>query len=213
MSKIKNTFFTSDWHIGHANSIIFDNRPFTDLKHMHRVLINNFNASVKHEDITYFAGDIGVSDAKTTSEVIHQLNGTKILVLGNHDKGPNAMYDAGFDVVLNSVSLVIANELVTISHMPLPGLWREDVEGMRGAGTGELWHGESKLKNIKYTVANRGQFHLHGHIHSSPTKDRSTKILDKQYDIGVTANNYRPVSISQIESWISTYKRDENEKK
>ena len=44
-----------------------------------------------------------------------------------------------------------------------------------------------------------------GHIHSRKDKKISQKILDRQYDVGVPANNYTPVSMSQIESWIAKY--------
>ena len=201
---MKKVFFTSDWHIGHENSIKFDKRPFSDLSHMHRVLINNYNASVKENDICYFLGDIGVSNTFNTTEVISKLNGTKILILGNHDKGYNAMLNAGFDLVMNGATLIIANEIVTLTHCPLPGITRENTEGMRGAQLGEHWHGEKRHK--EFMTVNNGQYHLHGHIHS-PNGGKSTKTLDKQYDVGVVANNYRPVSISQIESWISLHKQ------
>lgn len=205
----KNIFFTSDWHIGHTNSIKFDKRPFTDVEHMHRVLINNFNSCVPKDGLTYFLGDIGVSSTEITKSVISKLNGTKVLISGNHDKGDTAMYNCGFDVVVNNCTLTIANEIVTLSHFPLKGLYREDTNGMKGSVPGEYWHGESRERYIHYTVESNGQFHLHGHIHS-PNGGRSQKILDKQYDVGVVANNYRPVSISQIESWISLYKRGNN---
>lgn len=207
MNGIKKTFFTSDWHIGHAKSIVYDKRPFTDLFHMHRVLINNFNATVPVDGVTYFLGDIGVSDVEQTKEVISKLNGTKILVLGNHDKGVNAMYNAGFDVVMYGAKLVIANEIVTLSHCPLLGVYREDTTGMKGSSPGENWHGEHRFRFNVYTVKDEGQFHLHGHIHS-PNGGKSEKILDRQYDVGVPANSFRPVSIAQIESWISLYKQN-----
>lgn len=205
MSRLKKIFFTSDWHIGHANVIKFDNRPFVDLDHMHKVLVNNYNSSVGENDICYFLGDMGLTNSGTLKSVIQQLNGTKILILGNHDKGLNSMYDAGFDAVINAVTMYIANERVTLSHCPLPGLFREDATGMRGAQVGENWHGE--FRHLEYIVPNEGQFHLHGHIHS-PNGGRSQKILGKQYDVGVPSNNYRPVSISQIESWVAVYKRN-----
>jgi calcineurin-like phosphoesterase family protein len=208
MSRLKKAFFTSDWHIGHANVIKFDKRPFTDLEHMHRVLINNYNSCVGENDICYFLGDMGLTNADTLKSVITKLNGTKVMIMGNHDKGVNSMYDCGFDVVLNSATLYIANERVTLSHCPLPGLFREDATGMKGAQDKENWHGEYRHK--QFVVPNEGQFHLHGHIHS-PNGGRSEKILGKQYDVGVPANSYRPVSISTIESWIALYKRENYE--
>jgi calcineurin-like phosphoesterase family protein len=209
VSKFKNIFFTSDWHIGHENSLKFDKRPFKDLADMHRVLINNYNSSVKEDDVCYFLGDVGLTKGDEIKEVISKLNGTKVLVLGNHDGGSNAMYQCGFDVVINSASLVIAKELVTLSHCPLPGIRRENVTDMKGSKPGENWHGELRESAKYFTVPNNGQFHLHGHIHS-PNGGKSEKILDKQYDIGVVSNKYRPVSSSQIESWIALYKRGNN---
>jgi calcineurin-like phosphoesterase family protein len=75
---------------------------------------------------------------------------------------------------------------------------------MKGYVQGDNWHGEHRQQ--AYSVADEGQFHLHGHIHS-PNGGKSQKILGRQYDVGVPANGYRPVSISQIESWIAKYGR------
>lgn len=203
-SGIKKIFFTSDWHLGHANVIKFDNRPFTDVEHMEKVLANNFNSTVPTDGVTYFLGDIGLCKSDSIKNVIKRLNGTKVLVLGNHDKGVNAMYNSGFDVVLHGAVLVITGHRVTMSHCPLKGVRRENTEGMKNSMPGENWHGESRHDN--YTFENIGQFHLHGHIHS-PNSGKSVKILDKQFDVGVAANGFRPVSISVIESWITNYDR------
>lgn len=197
-------FFTSDLHVGHENVLKFDSRPFRDIDHMEKVLINNFNATVPKDAITYFLGDMGMCSKTRLRDVVAQLNGTKVLVLGNHDGGMNAMYRIGFDVVLNSAALWIAGHEVTMTHCPLRGIWRENISGMKGASDGENWHGEHK--QLRFSIEDRGQFHLHGHIHS-PNSGKSQKILGKQYDVGVPANNYRPVSISQIESWIAKYGR------
>lgn len=197
-------FFTSDWHIGHKTVLkpTFDNRPFTDVDHMHRVLVNNFNSTVPENGITYFLGDVGLCKSDIVREVITKLNGLKIVVLGNHDKGANAMMNLGFDAALHGMKMVIAGEIVTMSHCPLRGVWREDTSDMKGTDGNENWHGEKR--HARFTFSDEGQFHLHGHIHS-PNRGKSQKILGKQYDVGVVANNYRPVSISQIESWIARY--------
>lgn len=200
---MKPIFFTSDWHLFHENSIKFDNRPFRDIDHMHRVLINNYNASVPPGGLCYFLGDIGFFNSEKTKKVVQELNGTKIFIVGNHDKGYNALMDMGFAAVMHSATIYLGQHKITLSHCPMMGVWREDVTGMRGAKEGENWHGEHK--NQRFSVTDEGQFHLHGHIHSSPEKTRSTKILDRQMDVGVVANNYTPVSRSTIESWITKY--------
>jgi len=206
----KDIFFWSDLHINHANVLIFDSGPFKDLDHMHEVLINNYNSTVK-DGICYFLGDVGLGKSETVQKVISRMGGTKVLILGNHDKGVEAMYKAGFDAVLYGATMQIAGERVTLSHCPLLGVYREKTEGMKGSQNNENWHGESREKQRIFTTTDEGQFHLHGHIHS-PNSGKSQKILGRQFDVGVAANNYRPVSISAIESWIAKTKQAEREK-
>lgn len=204
----KKIFFTSDWHLFHENVLKLSNRPFKDIEHMHRVLINNYNSAVPIYGICYFLGDIGFHKSPEIKNVLDQLNGTKILLLGNHDKGVTAMYNLGFDVVLNDCSMIIAKERVTMSHFPLLGSFREHCSEMKRNVAGDNWHGETR--NAHKAVPDFGQFHLNGHIHS-PNRGRSNKVEGRQYDVGVDANNYRPVSISTIESWIAKTKEIENE--
>lgn len=201
MFKRKNLFWTSDWHLGHVNCLIFDKRPFDDLDHMHRVLINNYNASVSEDSVCYFLGDVGFSKPDITMNIIKQLNGTKVLILGNHDNGMYSMYDKGFDVVLNSAVIYVGDKRVSMSHCPLPGIFREDITGMKGAKDGTHWHGEDK--NQRFTSQDLTvDYHIHGHIHSGPHNEK-VKSTNKQFDVGVVANGYRPVSLSAIESWIA----------
>lgn len=200
MSSRKGIYFTADWHIGHKNVIDFDNRPFRNLDHMHNVLINNFNSTVSSFDITYFLGDAGLCNTRVLKDVIGCLRGTKVLLLGNHDKGVNAMYGIGFDAVLYAAEMRIAGQRVTLSHCPLLGVKREQNEGMVGGVDGEHWHGETRHQ--RFSVADTGQFHLHGHIHS-PNGGKSERICGRQFDVGVVANRYTPVSIGTIEKWIA----------
>jgi calcineurin-like phosphoesterase family protein len=211
-NRFKKEFWTSDWHIGHANSIMFDDRPFRDLDHMHTVLVNNYNASVGVNDICFFLGDAGLASGDTLEKVIKRLNGLKVLVIGNHDKGVNSMYMAGFDLVLYGAVTYIANHRVTMSHCPLKGVWREDTSGMKNPDS-HNWHGENRKKHSRLTFTDEEQFHLHGHIHSNSLRpNKSKKIADKQFDVGLPANNYRPVSRSELESWIVRYERENKQK-
>lgn len=205
----RKTFFTSDWHIGHDNVIKYSNRPFKNCDHMHRVLINNYNSTVGTNDICYFLGDMGMTKGETILKVIKKLHGTKILILGNHDsKGRQFWFSCGFDAVLYSASVKVGKSIVTMSHCPLYGIYRENVSGMRGVDTPMNWHGEEKNYRKGHSLPDWGQFHLHGHIHS-PNGGKSQKILGRQYDVGVDANKYRPVSSSEIESWIAKYLKGE----
>lgn len=201
----KKTFVTSDWHVGHQRSIIYDSRPFRDIKHMHSVLINNYNSSVSQDCVCYFLGDLGWKGA--LADVYPKLNGKKIAVLGNHDNNPSYLYDIGFDLVLNGAMVTLGRSIITMTHCPLRGVWREDPVSKDGTPMtnftpGDNWHGESRHK--AYSLPDFNQFHLHGHTHKLP-KERT---LDRQFDVGVVANDYRPVSFSTIESWIANYKKE-----
>lgn len=166
---------------------------------MHSELIKRFNKTVPVDGLTYFLGDVQTHSTELTKNVLSQMNGTKVLVVGNHDKNYNSCYNAGFDVVLNNATIYIQNQKVTMSHCPLTGTFREDTTDMKGSTAGENWHGEKK--NAEFSVVDEDQFHLHGHIHS-PNGGKSQKILGRQMDVGVVANGYRPVHINAVESWI-----------
>lgn len=204
---MSNMLFTSDWHVGHRNCLVFDERPFTGLDHMHAVLIANYNSVVSYEDVCYFLGDFAMGSAKLASSVLAQLNGTKVCLLGNHDRGTQAMLNMGFDAVMCSASLVLGNELVSLAHCPKMGVWREDTSGMPGQTGKENWHGEAK--NRRFSVEDFGQFHLHGHIHSRLGVEKSQRELGRQYDVGCVANGYRPVSADQIVKWMTKVKQQE----
>lgn len=199
-------FVTSDWHIGHEKSIEYDRRPFTDLEHMHRVLIGNYNACVSQDDVCFFLGDIGFRDQGRL--VIPKLNGKKVCVLGNHDKSKAQMLAMGFDLVLNGVMTTIGDNIITMTHCPLRGVYREspinqDGVPMKNFRPFEGWHGESR--HDVYSMPDFGQFHLHGHTHKRKEND---VIAGRQWDIGVVGNNYRPVSFSQVEAWIAAYQKE-----
>jgi calcineurin-like phosphoesterase family protein len=191
--------------------MVFDNRPFKDLDALHEALIKNFNQHVPKHGITYFLGDMGLCSNGLLKSVIERLNGTKVLVRGNHDGGINSMYNAGFDVVIEKAQISIGKNIVTMSHCPLTGVFREDTRGMRGSDGSENWHGENKHQD-KYSFPDFGQFHLHGHIHSGPANNKP-KIDGRQFDVGAPANNYRPVTLAEIESWIAIYNQNNGVKK
>ena len=202
MAIIKPIFFTSDWHIGHKKVLQLSDRPFKTVEEMAASLVRRYNATVPENGVCYFLGDMGLCKSSTIKEVVDQLNGTKVLVLGNHDKKINAMYAMGFDVVMYGATITVGGQKVTMTHCPLLGVPRENTEDMKGSIEGENWHGESRENRKIFTCTDEGQFHLHGHIHS-PNGGKSQKILGRQFDVGVDANSYTPVSISTIESWIS----------
>lgn len=99
-------YFTADQHFFHQNIIAYTGRPFKSLSEMHKVLIKNYNDKVKPEDTCYFLGDLtllGKDCFRTVQRIVEQLQGIKILILGNHDKfNPFTYCEMGFDSVHTS---------------------------------------------------------------------------------------------------------------
>lgn len=75
--------YISDLHLYDVDSV--DWRPeFANLDVYAWHLLTNWNAVTDPDDIVIVNGDIGLC-CKRTFDILNQLNGTKILVLGNHD--------------------------------------------------------------------------------------------------------------------------------
>lgn len=78
------TFYISDAHISHENVIKFDNRPFNSIEEMNQTIMNNWNETVKNDDVVYCLGDMHWGKADEVYEYFKQLNGKKICINGNH---------------------------------------------------------------------------------------------------------------------------------
>lgn len=75
----------SDQHFGHKNIIKYCNRPFPNPELMAQCLIGNYLNVVKPEDVVIFNGDFGFMPVPQLNEILDQLPGYKIQVVGNHD--------------------------------------------------------------------------------------------------------------------------------
>ncbi len=85
-----NRFVISDTHFGHSNILTFthgpDNKPvrsFSSVEEMDETIINNWNKIVKPNDVVYHLGDVVIN--KKFLSTIERCNGSKRLILGNHD--------------------------------------------------------------------------------------------------------------------------------
>lgn len=83
----KDIFIISDLHLGHTNSIPRYNRPFmrSDPNEMDRVLIRNWNWTVKKNDTVIFLGDLAYRSSIPTDSYLDRLNGRICYLEGNHD--------------------------------------------------------------------------------------------------------------------------------
>lgn len=181
-------YFTSDLHLGHANSIEFKNRPFADVEEMNRVLIRNINDTVAADDELWILGDFSY---KINREQVRGLRNMILcrhvhLVYGNHDQDYSR--DHIFQSVQHYRELKTPYGKLILFHYPI----------------------------LEWHAAHYGSIHLHGHIHSTGAYNEENlrkKYIDRFpgghapkredlglriYDVGVDANRYRPVSLPAI---------------
>ena len=111
-------FVISDTHFNHTNIIKYCNRPFSSVEEMNNTIIDNWNKVVKPEDYVIHCGDFCLGKIEVLKDIVHKLNGHKILVKGNHDHNTNTQYkDAGFEQVYGEkVIFSIKGRNICFSH-------------------------------------------------------------------------------------------------
>ena len=81
-------YLLSDLHLGHSDIIWGAARPYPlgDSKRMDKVLINNWNNTIKPSDTVYYLGDLTYNlDRRTCDYYLSKLNGNIEFIKGNHD--------------------------------------------------------------------------------------------------------------------------------
>lgn len=186
-------YFTSDWHLFHKNVIRLCDRPYATLDVMHHDLIHQVLKVLKPRDTLVFVGDTTFGNTTNTKQVLEPLRDAGIrlvCVRGNHDPSEIALYNMGFDLVVNSMDLRIGGQRVLVSHYPFgPSFWRNIWLRMRGI---KLRYNDRRPKQGNY-------FLIHGHTHSK------RKLEGRALHVGVDAWGFKPVSIEDIESHIARY--------
>ena len=113
-----NIWFTSDTHFNHQRIIELSDRPFQTLEEMNRELILRWNALVTPDDTIYHLGDFALGRTAEWPIVCQQLNGYKVLTLGNHDGTRTKMLQTGFSVVEREVYIELGCATIWMAHVP-----------------------------------------------------------------------------------------------
>jgi calcineurin-like phosphoesterase family protein len=116
---MQDIYMISDMHFGHPNIIKYENRPFTSVEEMTDVMVKNWNATVKQDDKIFVLGDVSFYNKEKTKEILDMLNGSKALILGNHDNERSTQwwYDVGFSEVYKYP--IIYDNFYILSHEPI----------------------------------------------------------------------------------------------
>jgi len=182
-----NIWLTSDTHFDHINIMKYEpsrSELFKDNIEMTEKLIENWNSVVKDDDLIFHLGDVFFCNATRMKDISVRLNGRKILIRGNHDKGvSNSKFrKLGFEVF----NYYFIDDFL-LSHYP---------------------QNESVLK----TAINYGLLkgNIHGHVHSQI--DGLDKDIYKCVSVELT--DFKPISYEIVKrgfyfkSNISNFKRE-----
>lgn len=133
------TWFSSDWHLDHANVIKYDNRPFKSVSQMNQTLIFRYNELVKPGDNFYFLGDFSFNVDKVEG-YLQQMNGNKFFIKGNHDKKDLIKLYQKYGIYLGEQKkIVVQGQDIVLNHYSM-----------------EVWD-----------RSHHGSWHLYGHSHGS----------------------------------------------
>lgn len=146
-------WFISDTHFGHANFLNFKDvngkqiRQFSSVEEMDEHMVEQWNKRVMPGEKVYHLGDVCFGDPK----ILTRLNGSKRLIVGNHDNLKDTRLMSAFKKV--SLWRLFKDFNFCLTHVPM----REDT-----------FHGKVL-------------FNLHGHIHQqdSPTHWHMNMCVEK----------------------------------
>lgn len=165
------TFLTADFHFGHENIIKYCRRPFANSYDMTKGLIERFNSRVHKRDHVKILGDFCFHQSdKEALEIFNALNGSKELIIGNHD--------------LDRKGKVIQ----AVARLP----WTKPPTHYS-----EIKHDGHRIVLSHYAAltwngSHYGSFMAFGHSHSTLPS------IPGSIDVGVDAQDYYPISVEEF---------------
>lgn len=188
---MRNIWVISDTHFNHENILKFIDgttgrqiRPkFDSVEQMDEFMIENWNTSIKNGDLVYHLGDVFIGDREKFKKIWPKLNGSKRLVVGNHDDIKFLCAGGFFKKVYES--RIFRHERLIFTHRPAHETQME-VGAAPGLGT--------KL------------FNVHGHIHQNPSPPGA------YFNVSVENTNYKPVHIDELIQKAKEWFEHEGEK-
>lgn len=159
-------YYIADMHLGHANIIKHSRRPFANVDEMNKVLIDNWNHTVRDDDNVYILGDLFFSKGIDPLSALKQLKGKKYLIKGNHDRELCNTYRNYFYGIYDILEVKDNGKKIILCHYPMTE-----------------WNGFF-----------RGALHFYGHIHNN-AENAAYKIMKNvpnAYNVGADLIGYTP---------------------
>jgi calcineurin-like phosphoesterase family protein len=145
---MSNIWVISDTHLNHNNILDFRDdlgnkiRPFGSVSEMNERILTRWNDVVKPGDKVYHLGDVAFGSKEDFKELWPKFNGSKRLIVGNHDD-IKFLSSGGF---FKKVSMwrVWTNFGLIFTHVPI-------------------------VVDKDHSEKRRVLFNIHGHIHQNPS--------------------------------------------
>lgn len=171
---------------GHNNIIHLQKRPYKSVEEMNDAMIAQWNSQVSKGDIVYVLGDFSFGNYKQTKTIVERLNGTKILIRGNHDERftSGTFINLGFKDVYNYLTLKLGGIKVVLNHYPYRHPWYIALWKKLTGKTWVRWYQQFFLKDMGMPL-------MHGHNHNGKLFDG--RLINVAWDI-----NKRLISESEI---------------
>lgn len=149
-----NIWFTSDFHLGHANIIRYCSRPFDSVDEMDAAILERLNEAVKQDDELYFLGDLCFGRPDRVEAYLSRIRCRNIyFVCGNHD-AKVLRFAHLFRWCKDLAEVNIDGHRVVLCHYPM-----------------RAWN-----------KSHYGSWHLHGHTHGRLPEDPHALSLDVGVD-------------------------------
>jgi len=139
---------------------------------MDNYLIKQWNRKIGVDDTVFILGDLFFRNAYSPEKILQNLNGSKNLIIGNHDKYWIRKVDIlrYFDIIISSTFLINIDEhKILLSHYPMPD-----------------------FKGCDYMI--------HGHTHNNinPEQLSYLQATPNILNAGVEINDYKPVTLDEL---------------
>lgn len=152
---MKNIWVISDTHFGHQNILNFKDkegnpvRNFNDVLEMNETMVDRWNRVVKPGDKVYHLGDVFFGSKEDFKKLWPRLNGSKRLVVGNHDDIKFLSSGGFFKKVM--MWRVFTEFGLLLTHTP--------------------------QHPSAFTSNRKGLINVHGHIHQNPSPEGPYKCV------------------------------------
>jgi calcineurin-like phosphoesterase family protein len=192
-------WLTSDLHLGHVNIITYSGRPFSGPEEMNEAIVSMWNETVAPRDRVLVLGDVAMGRIAETLPIAGRLNGSKVLLAGNHDRCADFLgkkTDEWTQRYINDGGFAEVHQGTMRIDL---GAGHRDVLGCHFPYRGDSTH---ELRYAAQRPADEGEWIVHGHVHEAWLQ------ADRQINVGLDAWGGRIVHVDEIVALIESGPRD-----